>query len=494
MGKLYLSKTQYCMGISCPRSLWLQKNHPEYAVPSTDMTTRENGIAVGNLAKGIFGDYTEVEFSPDKSAMAAQTQALMASGTSVICEASFIYEGLYCAVDILKNLGGNRVEIYEVKSVNSLKDIHYDDVSFQTYVLRSCGYEVVSANLVHLDAGYVRHGDLELDKLFVIEDVTHLTLENETKVRDNLFMIEETLSRTTEYGLDICDNCSMAECQFWGHCTENLPQPNVFSLNGTGFMKKKKIECYRRGIVSYEELLSEAGLPERQKRQVELELNGGEHIEAKEIRKTLNRLSYPLYFLDFETYSVPIPPYDGISPYMQVPFQYSLHYIEREGGELKHTEFLATPGTDSRRELAEQLVHDIPMNVCTTAYHASFEQKVIEKLAEAFPDLAEHLLNIQSHVEDLEIPFKNQYYMTPEMKGKSSIKFVLPALFPDDPALDYHNLEGVHMGTEANAAFLAMANMTPEEQTVVRKQLLTYCGLDTYAMVKVWQKLNEAVG
>ncbi|MBQ6524347.1 MAG: hypothetical protein IJI12_06755 [Atopobiaceae bacterium] len=79
------------------------------------------------------------------------------------------------------------------------------------------------------------------------------------------------------------------------------------------------------------------------------------------------------------------------------------------------------------------------------------------------------------------------------MGGSNSIKAVLPALFPDDPELDYHALEGVHNGSEAMNAFGARASMSPEEEAVTREQLLRYCELDTLAMVKIWQKLCEAV-
>ena len=39
--------------------------------------------------------------------------------------------------------------------------------------------------------------------------------------------------------------------------------------------------------------------------------------------------------------------------------------------------------------------------------------------------------------------------------------------------------------------FKKMASMTPEELESWRKHLLKYCCLDTYAMVKVWEKLKE---
>ena len=94
---------------------------------------------------------------------------------------------------------------------------------------------------------------------------------------------------------------------------------------------------------------------------------------------------------------------------------------------------------------------------------------------------------------DLMTPFQKGYYYSKAMQGSYSIKYVLPALFPDDPELDYHNLDQVHNGGEASAAFFTMADKSPEEIESLRSNLLKYCGLDTYAMVKVLSKLREVV-
>ena len=187
-----------------------------------------------------------------------------------------------------------------------------------------------------------------------------------------------------------------------------------------------------------------------------------------------------------------VPKFVGTRPYAQIPFQYSLHYIEQEGGELKHKEFLAKSGTDPRRELAERLCEDIPMNVCVTAYNKAFECPRIKELAETFPDLSEHLLNIRDNIKDLLVPFQSGYYYNRAMGGSFSIKSVLPAIYPDDPSLDYHNLEGVHNGGEAMTIFPKIQYMDPADQAKARHDLLKYCELDTYAMVKVWEELVRA--
>ena len=132
------------------------------------------------------------------------------------------------------------------------------------------------------------------------------------------------------------------------------------------------------------------------------------------------------------------------------------------------------------------------MNVCVTAYNKAFECTRLKELAEAFPDLAEHLLSIESNMKDLLTPFQSGYYYNRAMGGSFSIKSVLPAIFPDNPALDYHNLEQIHNGGEAMTVFPKIKDMPPEEQQVARHNLLKYCELDTYAMVKVWEELVRA--
>ena len=92
------------------------------------------------------------------------------------------------------------------------------------------------------------------------------------------------------------------------------------------------------------------------------------------------------------------------------------------------------------------------------------------------------------------VPFQQQQYYSKAMEGSYSIKYVLPALCPGDPELDYHALEGVHNGSEASETFAGLPGRAPEEIRVMRDNLLKYCRLDTLAMVKVLEKLREAAG
>ena len=486
-----LSKSRYCSGVQCPKMLWLKQNIPEeFDESCMNQSVLDTGLAVGDLAMGLFGDFVEVPYGKPGE-MAKATLPLMEQKVPVIAEASFSANGCFCSVDILKRLGDKEVAIYEVKSSTGVSDIYRQDAAYQYYVLQELGYEVVSCNIVHINNQYVRHGELDIQQLFTIVDITEDARKLQTEVRENIKMIRKYMEQTSEPTDDIGPHCfSPYTCGFFIHCAKHLPQPNVFDVSG--IKSKTAFKCYEQGIVSFADLNVSDLLSPKQYMQVEHELYSyPPHVDVQSIRSFLDGLSYPLYFLDFESFQPAIPPYDDVRPFQQIVFQYSLHYIEYEGGPLQHKEFLAYPGADPRRELAEQLCADIPLDVCTTAYNMGFEKGRIRELAELYPDLREHLMNIHDHIVDLMVPFQKKWYYCRAMQGSYSIKYVLPALFPDDPELDYHSLEGIHNGGEASAAFGNMAHMTPEEQETIRKQLLKYCGLDTYAMIKIWEKLKE---
>lgn len=486
-----LNKTRYCNAIQCKKMLWLYKNNPELCSESLDDSKFEFGKIVGDLARNIFDEHKTIEFNKDLQKMIDETQKLLDSNTKIICEASFNYDGLFCAIDILKNNGNNEVELYEVKSSTGIKDIYKEDISYQYYVLTCLGFNVVKASIVYINNKYTRQGDLDLNKLFIIKDFSSHVKNNFHKTEKRINEFKDILLKTDEPNIDLGKYCTKPyKCGFWEYCTKDLPKPNVFDVARFN----KRFEFYDEGLITFDQLFDSKRLNHNQHMQVGWEVNKrSTYIDKEYIKDFINTLYYPLYFLDFETYQSPIPQFENSQPYEQITFQYSLHYYLTKDGELQHKEFLAYPGKDPRRELAERLCKDIPLNSCVLAYNMSFEKSRIKKLAELYPDLSDHLTNIRESIKDLMIPFQQKKYYDKEFNGLYTIKRVLPALFPNDPSLDYHNLEGVHHGAEASQTFIDMAKMNENEMKEARKNLLAYCCLDTFALVKLLEKLNSCV-
>ena len=501
----YLSKSKYTSFRQCPKILWMRTYKPDEEVIGPALQARfESGNEVGDLAMGLFGEFEEVTSYDaagklDLSEMLSRTKDCLSRGVENICEASFSWDGNYCAVDVLHRQGDGYA-VYEVKSsTNSSSEPaepeelrHYAwDIAYQKYVLTQCGVKVTGVYLVQLNSDYFRGKELDIQELFLKTDMSELVDEEYPDISANIVRARKLLEDDQEPSNMISLACRKPyPCSFWRYCSKHIPDPSVFNLYRMPF--SKALEYYNAGIITFEDVLS-CNLSDKQQLQIAGHLTGNGYIDKRGIKDFLDKnIRYPLYFLDFETMQDVVPQYEGTKPYQQVPFQYSLHWIEKPGGELKHTAFLAESGKDPRRALAEQLCMDIPLNACTTAYNKGFECGRINELAETFPDLSYHLLNIRDNIVDFLDPFRAGYYYLPAMCGSFSIKKVLPALFPDDPQLDYSNLTGpVHNGGDAMSIFPKIKDMAPEEQLEARQALLEYCHLDTLAMVKIWQRLEE---
>ena len=485
-----ISKSKYLAFKSCPKSLWLLLNKPELGKEDGSASKRiEDGKTVGTYAKQYFKDtvdttsYTE-DGELDINKMIGLTNRFLLEDKETIAEASFSINNLFCSVDLLHK-NGNEYEIYEVKATTKIQDEHYIDAAFQKYVLEQRGLSINKVYILHLNNGYIRHGNIELDKLFIKEDITTDSkfLNALMNIKDDLNTIEVVLNESSEPNVLLSQSCK--ECPFHSYCHKDLPSPNVLDINGI----RGGYNYLNAGIITFSDVVqSDIKLNKRQKVQVMSFLNKEDRvIDSAAVKSFLDTIRYPIYHLDFESIQLPVPPCDGSWPYEQIPTQYSLH-IEYENGRLEHKEFLGDY-IDPRRAIAESLCENIPENACVLAYNKSFECGRLNELADLFPDLREHLTKISNNVVDLIIPFKNGDFYDIKMGGSNSIKYVLPALYPNDPELDYHALPVVHNGGEAMDIYPKMLESSPEEKEKIRNGLLLYCCLDTLAMVKVLNKL-----
>lgn len=491
----FLSKSMYCDCIQCEKILWMDRHRRECSAKGQSESALEEGRKVGELARGLFGEYVEVAYEGGTEARVKRTSELLKHGPNVIAEASFSFENKFCSVDILKN-DADGVEIYEVKASTHVDEIHLEDLAYQYFVLSCLGFNIKRACIVYLNNKYVREGELDLDGLFRIEDATEFCIDNMEKVVVLVDMIEDFIGMhgaSEEPDVAISERCfSPRQCRYWDYCTRDLPRPNVFDI--AGMYKKTKFELFNEGKVSFEDLQNEDLRP-KYLEQIDFELNNREpKVNMEAIQDILDSLKYPLYFIDYETFRSPIPEIEGTKPYQQIPFQYSLHIIAHEGAEVEHREFLAeADDEDIIRSFAESMIADMPEDGSVIIYNNSFEPARNREIAGMCPDLASEMERINANMVDFMVPFRDRNYYVREMQGSHSIKMVLPALYPDDLDLDYAGLPGVHNGGEASEAFVALKDMTPEEQEMTREGLLRYCELDTLAMVKIWERFREIV-
>ncbi len=413
---------------------------------------------------------------------------------NIITEASFGYNHNFCSVDILKNdIDG--VEIYEVKSSSDISQIYYDDVFYQYYVLTNLGLNVKKASIVYINKNYIRHGALDIHKLFNTKDVTDLAKSNLPNIKNNIDDINNFINKynkDNEPEVPLSISCFEPYlCSYWQYCTKALPKPNVFDI--ANMKTINKLKYYNLGLIRFDDFKN-TDINPKYLEQINFELENLEpKINKEAIKNLMDSLKYPLYFIDYETFQLAVPEYEGTKPYQQLPFQYSLHIIRDEDAKtIEHKEFLAQiDDKDFLRHFAQSMIKDIPDNGSVIIYNNSFEPSRNRELARMFPDLADELNRINSQIVDFLVPFRRRDYYMKEFEGSYSIKKVLPALYPDDSELDYHSLPVVHNGEEASDTFLSLKGKSKEEQETLRNGLLVYCKLDTLAMVKIWEKFKE---
>jgi len=441
-----LSKSQYTKYLQCPKAFWLYRNDKSKLTPPSSWQQQifDTGSEVGEVAQDLFPGGELIPFDITSTpGMAEQTQAAIEEGAETIYEASFIFDDIFVAVDILHKHDGDW-NLYEVKSSTGLKDTYIDDAAIQDFVLENSGIKLTSVNIVYINNSYVLDGALDLEQLFTIADVTEEARLRHIDIPRRIRDMKSILSGP-EPPHPIGPHClSPYECDAKDYCWNTLagiPDNSVFTL--TSAKRERKFELYESGIINLADVpFDDCTMPQQ------LQIQGLLHTEPDPIREFMESLEYPITHLDFETFQPAIPEYQGTHPYAQMPFQYSLH-IEEEPGDIVHREFLGPIGIDPRRELAEQLLADVPATGTILTYNQKFEKSVIGKLAEAFPDLRSPLLALNERVKDLMLPFQKRWYYHPSQNGSYSIKKVLPALVPEMEQA-YTNLPGVNTGAEAS--------------------------------------------
>ena len=493
MAKHWLSKSRFIKSIQCQKALYLGKHHSELKdeISEDQQALFSQGTSVGELATQLFPGGTDVtpESFYDFSPSIEKTKELLNQKDVIIYEAAFQFEGILCALDILVKKDGV-IKAYEVKSSTEVKSVYLQDAGLQYYVMKACGYAPEDISIVHINNEYVRNGDINIYELFTIASIKDKVVAFQPEIPALLQTAKATLEGDDIPTIDIGPHCSSPYgCDFGGHCWDHVPDYSVFNISR--LTSDKKFELYYDGILDFKDIPDDYRLNDNQLLQVESELTGKLTVNKEEINTFLDSLTYPLQFLDFETFQVPVPLFDNARPYQQLVFQYSLHIQEKPGAKLTHYEFLAEGnGTDPREELINQLIKDAKGTGHILVYNIGFERGRLNELKEIYPAKADDIQSIIDRLVDLMIPFQKKHYYAPDLKGSYSIKKVLPSLAPE---LSYSALE-VSNGGMAMDIFKHMMQGTYNGDTEsTRKALLEYCGLDTYAMVKIVEKLKEMV-
>jgi len=478
MSRPFLSKSRLISAWQCPKKLHLEKHHKELGVISSQMEALfAGGNQVGDIAQQLYGTDDAVEIAFNFKTMVAKTRRLVEDGADFpIFEASFRHENVLIRADVMIP-EGDGWHVIEVKASTSVKDYHVLDCAIQDWVLRGSGINVLSISLAHINNQFVYAGDGNYDGLLLKNDLTEDVRAMEYTVLELVAKAREAVSGPMPV-VDVGAHCNKPyECQFISHC---WPMDAEYPVTGLGGSKAKLGEFVAMGARDIRDVEAAVLTAKTQQRIHRVTLSGEPEILSG-ARDSLDAMSYPRYYLDFETIAPAIPIWAGMRPYAAVPIQWSVH-IDEADGELRHEEFLDLSGEPPMRSLAEKMIECLG-DCGPVLMYTSYEKGVITRLIEMFPDLEEPLSGIISRLIDLH-PIVKQHYYHPRMLGSWSIKAVLPCIAPH---MDYSKLDGIKEGTAASDGYLEAINPATDadRKAELEEQLLRYCKFDTEAMVEI---------
>jgi len=485
-----LSKSRFQTGLQCRKALWLSTHARDLADPITETQQHifDTGTTVGELARERFGDGVLVAEDYTQSAAALETtRMLLVNPPGAIFEAALEHGGVFVRPDVLVRVSEDLWDLYEVKSGTRVKAVNITDVAVQMWVLEGAGLRIRRAYLMHLDNTYVYHGgEYDLEQLFRAEDVTadarsYLPLVP-GQVAEMLAMLDVAEPPTVAIGKH-CD--SPYTCSYYDHCHDYLPSRPVTALPRiSGDLLESLIAD---GILGIGEIpLDYPRLSTAQREVCEL-VRSGEPRIVGDVARSLSGLTYPIHFLDFETFMSALPLYPGTHPWQMITFQWSDHVL-RENGDLEHREFLYEGTGDPRPRFLESLI-DALGEAGSVVVYSPFENSRLTELARAFPKHSKAIASIQTRIFDL-LRTVQAHVRHPDCLGSSSIKVVLPALVDD---LSYDDLS-ITDGQVASLRYMraATGQLSADERSTTYTDLRAYCGTDTLAMVRLLEVLRQA--
>lgn len=395
-------------------------------------------------------------------------------------------------------------------------------------------------NIIREDRALVREGAERLQQIRMAANKMLAIINNDLKCAEGDVVLSKACKKcefraTKSNPLDGYSDC-------WGALAK--VSPHIFDLYYGGLLGKYQLlntMIAERKVSLYDfnesHFVGEKGnIGSRNERQI-IQYRGtkaGKEWNSDRLHQSLCDLEYPLHFIDFETYTGAIPFHEGMSPYEPVIFQWSCHTIEHEGAQPIHKEWINTDQDFPNFKFAEALMAWIG-NRGTPLMWSHHENTMLNKIIEQMavrnysnPALLDWLITMttakdekkhktirKGRLVDMD-KLTVEHYFHPSMKGQTSIKKTLPAVWNHHPYLheiewfkpyvvrdehgeimdpyyalkangvDAESAEAIAEGGAAMKAYWEMMWGDPAKKEILKNQLLKYCELDTMAMVIIW--------
>jgi hypothetical protein len=477
--------------------------HQPELTPPEDANTRRKQLAgdlVEALARARFPEALLIDADTPEDAIRQTREALATNATTIFHATVVTDRGLLAEADVLvrQETGWHLIEIKSTAGdpsrPNGLVKKHLPDIAFQMLTLQEAGIPIVRSSLMHVHKHYRRNGSVQPEKALALTDVTAIIGKVRAEMIRGMDAALACLQNREDPAPCDCDRKTRAHrCDLFDYFHPGIPGADTI-YHISGIHRNTLLPAIDRGVINLVDWPDDLPLSSRQRRQVQLARSGEEVIQPIGIKSFLDRLRYPLHFLDYETFQQPIPMWEGFVPQQQVPFQYSLHIVQ-EDGLITHREHMCvTRGENPIPDLVRNLREDMQDEGSVIVWNKAFEESRNREMAALIPDQAPFLDSVNLRMVDLADIVSKGWWVHPEFGGRWSLKTVLPVAAPE---LRYDDLEISDGGTASELWTRCMVDdidtVTDEERAEVIAALRAYCSLDTLAMIRIWEHVRQLI-
>ena len=475
-----------------PAWLWLKK-HAKHLLPPVDPALQarfDEGHSFEPYVEALFPDVVRLGFSDfaEYHSLTSRTLETWRSGAGAVAQGRYEDGSVTCISDIVSR-GGDGYVLTEIKSSTSAKQEHIFDLAFQRVVLEEAGFPITRCEVAHVNRDYIRAGEINPQELVNITDITEEVagqIENTRKRIDQALRViaSDVIPDPAP------ERARLKSYDEWLQIREKLDplllQDSIYHLP---FINAEKASALiDAGITTINAIEDPSDLSKSTRRYLSALIQGTPTVKKGALSRFLGEIAYPVYYFDYETSQSLLPPWDSTRPYQQVPFQYSLHIQHEPDGEIEHREYLHRDKSNPMPALLERLREDVGDVGSILVWYEPFEKSRNNEMADAFPEYATFLQDLNARVIDLMKPFSDETINDPAFMGSASIKAVLPALIPE---LSYDDLD-IQEGLSASRLWKDVTLTNPEasEREKIYADLVAYCTRDTWAMVAIHRALK----
>lgn len=471
--------------LQCERRAWLRWHRPELASPA-DGLERYLQLQRTDLRR-VYGQRWPQATGPvaigPGSGSADALAGAPAGGAETLLDvtletapASPDGTGLRARVDGVRRIGAGWA-LEAIAAGTRSRPHHVRRLAFARHVAAALGLVAQRSHVVH-----VSRGSDPLAPSLVTRDVTDAVIEEQGKLPQRLRSLLASLKAPSEPRTGIGPHCHRpGRCPFVPHCWARYADHSIFHV--AGLSTRTRMALRSAGFLDLRSLpKGTPGLSDAERRALDDALEGRIRVDVQALRGGLAQLAFPVGYLDMEFATPAVPWVPGTAPFQPLPFQFSLHVEDRQGGVRQAGYLHRDRDRDPRPGLARALVAATAEVGTLVVYDAAAERLALSELVEAVPDVAAALEHARGRIWDL-LALVRTAVRHPRFGTRWGLKRVASTLAPG-------SYEGVALA-DGLAAQAAWRELLAHGDAAVGTLLTAYCQADSAALLSIVRVLRR---